>query len=101
MDRALRAARGHGRGLGDGAESGSSFPVAVLALSLVALDRLLDELLRRQMEQRLNDRLRGYAVTLRGLDFHVLGGRPSRPSWWSRQSIRILPVAHIPRLSAG
>lgn len=48
--------------------------MAVIAVTLAALDHLLDEPLRRQMEHRLTERLRGYAVTLRGLDFHIVGG---------------------------
>jgi Domain of Unknown Function (DUF748) len=48
-------------------------PLAVLLVALVAVDRFLDEPLRRVMERRLNDRLTGYSVSLGGLDFHVIG----------------------------
>ncbi len=77
-------------------------PVAVIAVTVVALDYFLDEPLRRQMERRLNAALKGYTVTLRGLDFHVVGG--------SLDLIDLVlvqdrnpdpPVAHIPRLSAS
>lgn len=43
-------------------------PVALIALSLAVLGRLLDEPPRRQMERRLNASLKGYTVTLQGLD---------------------------------
>ncbi len=51
-----------------------AIPVAVLAVLVVGLDHFLDEPLRRQMERRLNAALQGYTVTLRGLDFHIVGG---------------------------
>ncbi len=73
-------------------------PVAVIAITLAALDRLLDEPLRHQMEHRLNDRLRGYAVTLRGLDFHVIGGSGSSTRVWSaawRSSSRNTPREEV------
>ena len=69
---------------------------------MAGLDHFLDEPLRRQMERRLNAALEGYTVTLRGLDFHVVGG-----------SLDLLdlvlvqdrnpdpPVASIPKLSAS
>jgi hypothetical protein len=77
-------------------------PVAVLVVLVAGLDYFLDEPLRRQMEQRLNAALEGYTVTLRKLDFHVIGG-----------SLDLLdlvlvqdrnpdpPVASIPKLSAS
>ncbi len=77
-------------------------PVAVIALTLAALDRLLDEPLRRQTEHRLNERLRGYAVTLRGLDFHVMGGSVDLLDLVVIQDLNPdPPVARIPRLSAS
>jgi hypothetical protein len=77
-------------------------PLGALVVTAVALDHFLDEPLRRQMEGRLNAALKGYTVTLRGLDFHVIGG-----------SLDLLdlvivqdknpdpPVASIPRLTAS
>jgi hypothetical protein len=77
-------------------------PVVVVTVLVVALDHFLDEPLRRQTEGRLNAALEGYTVTLRGLDFHVIGG-----------SLDLLdlvivqdknpdpPVASIPKLSAS
>jgi hypothetical protein len=77
-------------------------PVAAIAVALAALDRLLDEPLRRQMEHRLNDRLRGYAVTLRGLDFHVVGGSLDLVDLVIIQDLNPdPPVARIPKLSAS
>ena len=77
-------------------------PVALIAISLAAVDRLLDEPLRLQMERRLNASLKGYTVTLQGLDFHVIGG--------SLDLLELVivqqpnpdpPVARIPKLTAG
>jgi hypothetical protein len=77
-------------------------PVAVVAVSLVALDWLIDEPLRRQMERRLNDRLRGYTVTLRGLDFHVLGGSLDLLDLVIVQHANPdPPVASLPRITAS
>jgi hypothetical protein len=76
--------------------------VAVLAVALVGLDYFLDEPLRRQMEQRLNERLRGYTVTLRALDFHVVGGSLDLLDLVVIQDLNPdPPVANIPRLSAS
>jgi uncharacterized protein DUF748 len=50
--------------------------VAIAALPVVlvvAADVLLDEPIRRQVERRMNERLKGYKVTVRAADFHVLG----------------------------
>src|SRR5436309_1511205 len=50
--------------------------VAIAALPvvvIVAADVLLDEPIRRQVERRMNERLKGYKVTVRAADFHVLG----------------------------
>jgi hypothetical protein len=75
---------------------------AVPVLVLVALDHFLDEPIRRQVEQRMNDKLQGYQVSLGRADFHVIG-----------LSLDLLdlvvvqeahpdpPVARIPRLSAS
>lgn len=77
-------------------------PVAVVAVLVVALDHFLDEPLRRQMERRLNERLRGYAVSLRGLDFHVLGGSVDLLDLVLVQDLNPdPPVAHISKLSAS
>jgi hypothetical protein len=76
--------------------------LAAIAVTLVALDHFLDEPLRRQMERRLNDRLRGYAVTLRGLDFHAIGGSVDLLDLVVIQDLNPdPPVARIPRLSAS
>ena len=54
------------------------------------------------MERRLNDRLRGYAVTLRALDFHVIGGSVDLLDLVVIQDLNPdPPVARIPRLSAS
>ena len=77
-------------------------PLAAIAVTLVGLDHLLDEPLRLQMERRLNDRLRGYAVSLRALDFHVIGGSVDLLDLVVIQDLNPdPPVARIPRLSAS
>jgi len=76
--------------------------VTVLAVILVGLDHVLDEPLRRQMERRLNESLRGYAVSLRGLDFHVIGGSIDLLDLVIvQQANQDPPVASIPKLSAS
>jgi hypothetical protein len=76
--------------------------VAAVAVTLVALDRLLDEPLRRQMERRLNARLHGYTVRLGGLDFHVIGGAVDLLDLVVVQQLNPdPPVAQIPRLTAS
>jgi Domain of Unknown Function (DUF748) len=79
--------------------------VAIMALPvvlLVATDVLLDEPIRRQVEQRMNERLKGYKVTLQGADFHVWG--------FSLDLLNLVvvqeanpdpPIARIPKLSAS
>lgn len=79
--------------------------VAIAALPvilLVAADVLLDEPIRRQVEQRMNERLEGYQVTLQSADFHVWG--------FSLDLLNLVvvqeanpdpPVARIPKLSAS
>ncbi len=79
--------------------------VAVAALPvvlLVAADVLLDEPIRRQVERRMNERLKGYRVTLQAADFHVWG--------FSLDLLNLVvvqeanpdpPVARIPKLSAS
>lgn len=77
-------------------------PVTVLAVALVGLDRLLDEPLRRHMERRLNERLRGYTVSLGGLDFHVVGGSLDLLDLViAQQANPDPPVASIPRFTAS
>lgn len=79
--------------------------VAVAALPvvlLVAADVLLDEPLRRQVERRMNERLKGYTVTLGGADFHVLGfSIDLQDLVVVQQANPDPPVARIPRLSAS
>ena len=73
-------------------------PLAVL----VVLDFALDEPMRRQMERRLNDRLRGYTVQIRALDFHVLGfSLDLKDAVIVQQANPDPPVARIPKLSAS
>ena len=63
---------------------------------------LLDEPMRRSMEERLNARLKGYEVTLRRLDFHPFGFSLDLEDLVVRQkSHPEPPVASIPRLSAS
>jgi len=77
-------------------------PVMVLVVALIGLDHFLDEPLRRQMEGRLNARLRGYTVTLRHLDFHVVGGSIDLLDLViAQQANPDPPVASIPKLSAS
>ena len=77
-------------------------PMMVLAVALVGLDVLLDEPLRRQMERRLNERLQGYTVSLRALDFHVVGGSLDLLDLVVvQQANPEPPVASIPRFSAS
>jgi hypothetical protein len=76
--------------------------LSVVAVTLVGLDHFLDEPLRRQTERRLNERLRGYTVTLRALDFHVVGGSLDLRDLTVVQNLNPdPPVARIPRLSAS
>ena len=73
----------------------------VVALAYTAAF-LLDEPMRRSMEQRLNARLEGYEVTLRRLDFHPFGFSLDLEDLVVRQkSHPDPPVAAIPRLSAS
>ncbi len=54
------------------------------------------------MERRLNERLRGYTVSLRGLDFHVVGGSIDLLDLViAQQANPDPPVASIPRFSAS
>jgi hypothetical protein len=77
-------------------------PVALVVVALVALDYLLDEPLRRQMERRLNERLTGYTVSLRALDFHVVGGSLDLLDLVvAQQANPDPPVASIPRFTAS
>ena len=77
-------------------------PVAVVAVLVIALDHFLDEPLRRQMERRLNAALEGYTVTLRGLDFHLIGGSVDLLDLVVVQELNPEPpVARIPKLSAS
>ena len=63
---------------------------------------MLDEPMRRSMEQRLNAQLKGYEVTLGRLDFHPFGFSLDLENLTIRQqSNPEPPVAHIPRLSAS
>ncbi len=63
---------------------------------------LLDEPMRRSMEQRLNAALKGYEVTLGRLDFHPFGFSLDLEDLVVRQkSHPDPPVASIPRLSAS
>jgi hypothetical protein len=48
-------------------------PVAVLVLLVVAVSYLIEEPLRRRIEREMNERLKGYDVAIRALDFHPLG----------------------------
>jgi hypothetical protein len=102
--RGMAVRRGWGRLAGFGRRRWKWFviPVALIALGLAALDRLLDEPLRRQMESRLNASLQGYAVTLQGLDFHIIGGSVDLVELVVVQQVNPEPpVARIPRLTAS
>jgi hypothetical protein len=48
-------------------------PVAVLVLLAVTVSYVIEEPLRRRIEREMNERLKGYEVTVRALDFHPLG----------------------------
>jgi hypothetical protein len=76
--------------------------VGVLAALAYTAAFLLDEPMRRSMEQRLNARLKGYEVTLGRLDFHPFGFSLDLEDLVVRQkSHPDPPVASIPRLSAS
>lgn len=47
----------------------AAFPI----VALVAVDHLLDEPIRRQVERRMNERLKGYHVRIPAADFHLWG----------------------------
>jgi Domain of Unknown Function (DUF748) len=73
----------------------------VVALAYTAAF-LLDEPMRRSMEERLNARLKGYEVTLGRLDFHPFGFSLDLEDLVVRQkSHPDPPVASIPRISAS
>ena len=46
---------------------------ALPILALIAADHFLDEPIRRQVERRMNERLKGYHVRIPAADFHVWG----------------------------
>jgi uncharacterized protein DUF748 len=107
-----RAGRAVGRSLGGAGRSVGRFarnrwPVFLLILAIpaaliVAADVLLDEPLRQQTERRMNERLQGYHVTLRHLDFHVIGLSVDLEDLVVLQDAHPdPPVARIPRLSAS
>jgi hypothetical protein len=76
--------------------------VALVVVLAILADVLLDEPLRAEMERRLNDRLQGYQVVVRALDFHVLGGSIDLLDVVVRQNAYPEPpVAWLPRLSAS
>jgi hypothetical protein len=76
--------------------------VALVVALAYAAAFMLDEPMRRSMEQRLNDRLKGYEVTLERLDFHPFGFSLDLENLVIRQkSNPYPPVAHFQRLSAS
>jgi hypothetical protein len=76
--------------------------VAVPVVLLIALDRFLDEPIRRQVERRMNERLQGYSVSLAAADFHLIGlSLDLLDLVVVQQAHPDPPVARIPRLSAS
>jgi hypothetical protein len=76
--------------------------VGLVAVLAILADVLLDEPLRAQMERRLNERLQGYQVIVRALDFHVVGfSIDLLDVVVSQSAYPDPPVAWLPRLSAG
>jgi hypothetical protein len=76
--------------------------VVLLALLIPAIDFLVDEPLRRQMENRLNRILVGYTVRIGRLDFHLLGfSLDLEESTIFQNANPKPPVAYIPKLTAS
>lgn len=73
--------------------------LAFLVLAIAALDVLVDEPLRRRVEQRMNERLEGYSVSLAALDFTPWNlSLELRELYLVQEAYPTPPVAHFPRI---
>jgi hypothetical protein len=77
-------------------------PAAVLVLLVVAVSYLIEEPLRRRIEREMNERLKGYDVSIRALDFHPLGFSIDLEGLTvSQREHPDPPVMDIPQLTAS
>ncbi|EKD34322.1 MAG: hypothetical protein ACD_75C02389G0005, partial [uncultured bacterium] len=75
--------------------------VLVAALLVWLISYLIEGPLRRQMESGMNASLKGYAVSLREVDFHPVGFSVTLRDLVVRQNAHPEPpVAHFPYLHA-
>ncbi len=76
--------------------------LSFIVVAFVAVSFFIDKPLRGYMEQKLNNRLKGYTVSLQATHFHLLGFSLELQDLLVRQDANPEPpVAYIPKLSAS
>jgi Domain of Unknown Function (DUF748) len=76
--------------------------LAVILIAIFVLAYLIDEPLRRRIEQEMNARLKGYTVRIEKLDFHPIGLSLDLEKLWIYQTAHPdPPIAYIPALHAS
>jgi hypothetical protein len=73
-----------------------------LAVLVAALDTAIDEPMRRRVEADMNQRLKGYTVSIRALDYHLWHfSLDLKDAVFVQDANPEPPVLHIPKLSAS